>query len=130
MNGVTDVRYRVVSMLPGMRIIRLFYQMESPFITPAMARDWVAMIFLSLATTRIPTLILFRKMWVCRSTRRTTIICTSSMNTTTSDGLLPTVSNRKERYVFMYSSLTLPNRLIIMKQWSSKRSFVWHRFIR
>lgn len=92
--------------------------------------DWVAMIFLSLATTRIPTLILFRKMWVCRSTRRTTIICTSSMNTTTSDGLLPTVSNRKERYVFMYSSLTLPNRLIIMKQWSSKRSFVWHRFIR
>ena len=90
----------------------------------AMARDWVAMIFLSLATTRIPTLILFRKMWVCRSTRRTMIICTSSMNTTTSDGLLPTVSNRKERYVFMYSSLTLPNRLIIMKQWSSKRSFV------
>ena len=65
MNGVTDVRYRVVSMLPGMRIIRLFYRMESPFITPAMARDWVAMIFLSLATTRIPTLILFRKMWVC-----------------------------------------------------------------
>lgn len=61
MNGVTDVRYRVVSMLPGMRIIRLFYRMESPFITPAMARDWVAMIFLSLATTRIPTLILFRK---------------------------------------------------------------------
>ena len=114
--------------LPGS--IRLFYRMESPFITPAMARDWVAMIFLSLATTRIPTLILFRKMWVCRSTRRTMIICTSSMNTTTSDGLLPTVSNRKERYVFMYSSLTLPNRLIIMKQWSSKRSFVWHRFIR
>lgn len=70
------------------------------------------------------------EMWVCRSTRRTTIICTSLMNTTTSDGLLPTVSNRKERYVFMYSSLTLPNRLIIMKQWSSKRSFVWHRFIR
>ena len=60
MNGVTDVRYRVVSMLPGMRIIRLFYRMESPFITPAMARDWVAMIFLSLATTRIPTLIMTR----------------------------------------------------------------------
>ncbi len=93
MNGVTDVRYPVVSMNPEMPIIRLFYRMASLFIMQPMAKDWEDMIFLSLVTTQIPTLILFRKMWVCRSTRRTTIICTSSMNTTTSDGLLPTVSN-------------------------------------
>ncbi len=38
MNGVTDVRYRAVSMLPEMRTIRLLWQTELLFITQAMAK--------------------------------------------------------------------------------------------
>ena len=62
MNGVTDARYRVVSMLPETQIIRSFYRTASRFTMPAMVKDWVATTSLSPVTTRIPTLILFRTM--------------------------------------------------------------------
>ena len=57
MNGATVARCLAASTNPETPTTRLFYRMVLLFIMQPMAKDWEDMIFLSLVTTQIRTLI-------------------------------------------------------------------------
>ena len=57
MNGATVARCPAASTNPEMPTTRLYYRTVLLFIMQPMAKDWEGMIFLSLATTQIQTLI-------------------------------------------------------------------------
>ena len=57
MNGATVARCLAASTNPEMPNSRLYYRTVLLSIMQPMAKDWEGMIFLSLVTTQIPTLI-------------------------------------------------------------------------
>ena len=57
----------------------------------------------------------------CHSILPITTICLPSTSLITSDGLLPTATSRKGKYVFTYLFPTLPNGCITTKLWTRKK---------